>query len=41
MLACSECAFKCSRSGDLVTQAVDVLVFVLDVLARVLGQVIK
>ena len=26
MLACSECAFKGSGSGDLVTQAVDVLV---------------
>ena len=26
MLACSECAFKGSRSGDLVTKAVDVLV---------------
>ena len=39
MLACSECAFKGSRSGDLVTLALDVLVFILDVLARVLGQV--
>ena len=39
MLAYSECAFKGSGSGDLVTQAVDVLVFILDVLARVLGLV--
>ena len=41
MLACSECALKGSGSGHLVTLAVHVLVFILDVLARVLGQVIK
>ena len=27
MLACSECAFKGSGSGDLVTQAVDLVLF--------------
>ena len=38
MLVCSECAFKGSGSGDLATQAVDVLVL-FSGCARVLGQV--